>query len=83
MIHFIEENSNVTDFITPIKLWDTKSLINILPKHIINNIKAIPIPIFDLKDRIAWKFTSHYNFSIKIATWTDNTRTLYIRKHIF
>lgn len=66
-IHLIEENTKVIDLITPIKHWDTNSLINILPDHIINKIKATT-PFLNLNDRITWRFMSHGEYSIKTAT---------------
>lgn len=39
-------------FITSTKHCDTNFLVNILPNHIIDKIKAIPIPTSDIKDRI-------------------------------
>lgn len=52
MLHYIEANAKGSDFNTPRKHWDTNSLISILPNHIINKIKAITIPISNLKDRL-------------------------------
>lgn len=34
------------------KNWNTDSIVSILPIHIMNKIKAILVPISDLKDRI-------------------------------
>lgn len=45
MSHKIVENAKVTDFITPSRCWDINPLINTLPDHIINKIKAISIPV--------------------------------------
>lgn len=52
MTQHMEENANVKNFVTPTKHWDTNSLVNILPNHMINKIIMILLPIYDLKDRI-------------------------------
>lgn len=66
MEDLIEEKVKASDFITPTKEWDTNSLVNILPGHIINKINAIPIPVVDLNDRIL--FASCGDYSIKTTT---------------
>lgn len=39
MIHFIEENAKISDFITFTKHWDTNSLTHVHPDRIVNKIK--------------------------------------------
>lgn len=52
MKHYITENTEVNEFISPAKNWDTNPLVNILPNHIISKIKAILIPMSNIKDRL-------------------------------
>lgn len=61
----IKETTKVSDFLIPIKHWDTDVLTNILPNHIINKIKPIPIPIIDINDKIGWKFTPNGEYLVK------------------
>lgn len=44
----------------------------ILPDHIINFIRAFPIPIMNVDDRMIWKFSNDDQFSIKTVTYTNN-----------
>lgn len=48
MEQHVEENARVSDFITPSKNWNTYSFVDILPLHIINKIREIPIQISDV-----------------------------------
>lgn len=48
MSHNIVEMAKVSDFLTSSRCWDINSLVNILLYHIINKIKAIPIPVLIL-----------------------------------
>lgn len=51
MGHHIVENAIGSDFITSIKHQDINPLVNILPAHIINRIKAIPSSFSGIKDK--------------------------------
>lgn len=44
----------------------------LIPHDIFNRIKAIPIPISNVVDKLMWKFTTDGNFSVKTATWAIN-----------
>lgn len=46
------ERAKVSDFISPLNNETLTPFVSILPDHIINKIKAIPIPITDVKKRI-------------------------------
>lgn len=46
--------------------------IGVFPDHIINTIKAIPIPISNIAAKIQWKCINDSNFSVKTATWANN-----------
>lgn len=69
MEYLIEKKTKLAILVTPTTQWDTKPLINILPDHIIKEIKAIPIPITYLNDRIMWRCTPYGGYSVKTATW--------------
>lgn len=70
--HLIIENAIVSDFLTTKNHWDSSPFTNILLNQIINKIKAFPILITNLDDKIAWKFTSTEDFSVKTITWANN-----------
>lgn len=70
MSHHIVETAKVSDSITFTKQCHINPLVSILPDHIINKIKAIPILIRDIKDKI--KLNLHSFLSNLSATWTNN-----------
>lgn len=70
------DTTKLSDFITPQKIGTLVTLDNILTNHIINKIKAIPIFISDIEDRIKWKFTSNGQFSLKSITWANNNNNV-------
>lgn len=55
------------------KSWNLDSLANILPQNIIKMIRNTPSPITITDYKMYWKFTSIGQFSIKSATWPNNT----------
>lgn len=63
MEELINTQAKVSNFITSIKSGVFQS---------IQKIQKIPIPINDIEDRIAWKFTSDGDFSVKTAAWANN-----------
>jgi hypothetical protein len=59
-------------------LWNMNSILNILPSHIIEDIKSvIPLHVLNGEDSLAWQLTSDGNFSLESAyesvTCTDTT----------
>lgn len=50
--HNIVQNARVSDFIRQLRQSNLNSLVNILPKEIVNKIKAIPIPVTNIEDKI-------------------------------
>lgn len=43
-----------------------------MPDHIGGKINAIHIPITDIEDKLAWKFTYRGEYSVKTKTWAKN-----------
>lgn len=39
---------------------------------IIRQITSISLSILGISDRMTWKFTQDWNFSLKLVTWTNN-----------
>lgn len=80
--HYIVKNAKVSDFITSNKHWGIKDLTNILPNHIINKIKAIRIPISDIKDIIKRDY-NHGEFSLNLQPGRTIIKSLSIRRLLF
>lgn len=61
----INKQAKVSNFITAAKKWNLQDLHNILPDNIIDKLSVIPIPLNNIEDKIAWKFTTHSEFPVK------------------
>lgn len=48
-----------------------RDLSELLPKHIMEKIISIPIPLNNTQDKIMW---NDENYSVKRATWANNDR---------
>lgn len=71
-IHEIDITINSAILFGDNKRWHWESYL-FLPCDIISKINNIPIPMTNIKDKIVWKFNSIGQFSIKSATWANNT----------
>lgn len=58
------------------KQQNTTALVNIRRNDILNKIKAIHIPVNNLVDRTAWKYTRHADFSAKLQPRPTIIRSL-------
>lgn len=57
-IEFINNQAKVSDFIDITKKLQLQNRRNILWDDIVDKINHIPIPVNNIDDKIAWKFTS-------------------------
>lgn len=70
--HLIDHNAKVSNLIAGFRSWNTEILKEIFPPYITTNIKSIPIPLFNIDDKLTWKYSNDAEFSIKTATWVNN-----------
>lgn len=49
-----------------------QNLQNMLQDYIIDEVSIILILVNNIKYMLAWKFTAHFEFFCKIATWDNN-----------
>jgi hypothetical protein len=58
----------VSNYVDILGLWNLNSILNILPSHIIEDIKSvIPLHVLNGEDSLAWQLTSDGNFSLESA----------------
>lgn len=65
MQSFVDKQVIVGDFVTLTKQWNIDMFINILLEQIINKIKAIPIPVTNMDDKIIWKITFNGEYLVQ------------------
>lgn len=58
----------IRDFITVKKQYNTDGLTNIILEKVIKKIKAIPIPLTNMDDKLIQRFTSNWEYSVKTST---------------
>ena len=59
----------VDQFITEDHSWDIAALSLVVPPHIVQTIKGIPLPVNDTFDEPCWGFSGNGEFTVKSATW--------------
>lgn len=55
----------IRDFVTAKKQYNIDGLTNIILEKVIKNIKAIPIPLTNMDDKLIQRFTSNWEYSVK------------------
>lgn len=71
----------MSDFINNNRKWNLDNLRNCLPTNIIEKVPRIPIlinnivpiPINNIDDKLNWEFSTGGQFSVKTATWANNS----------
>ena len=69
-LHLINRDVKTHDFIDQeTKEWNLHAIVSLLPSNVLADIKAIPIPLFCLEDKVIWGFSQDDNFTLRLATW--------------
>ena len=57
-LHLINRDVKTHDFIDQeTKEWNLHAIVSLLPSNVLVDIKAIPIPLFCLEDKVIWSFS--------------------------
>lgn len=61
----------VCHFISSSKKWSLDYLKGIIPNHLIHQIRSIPVPFWNIADKLIWKFATDGQFFVNNLTNND------------